>query len=64
MKAEVNQIFNSFSRKYSFISVEKSVVESFVNENQKWIESNSEDVVLDGLQDYVGSQMLYDEIVY
>lgn len=64
MKAEVNQIFNSFSQKYSFISVEKSVVEIFVNENKKWIESNCEDVVLDGLQDYVGSQMLYDEIVY
>lgn len=64
MKAEVNQIFNSFSQKYSFISVEKSVVEIFVNENKKWIESNCEDVVLDGLQDNVGSQMLYDEIVY
>lgn len=64
MKADVNKIYDSFNEKYSYISVDKSVVERFVNENPRLVESKSEDVVLDLLQDYVCSQMMYDEIEY
>lgn len=64
MKADVNKIHSSFNEKYSYISVDKSVVERFVNENPKLVECKSEDVVLDLLQDYICSQMMYDEIEY
>lgn len=64
MKADVNKIYDSFKEKYSYISVDKSVVERFVNENPRLVESKSDDVVLDLLQDYVCSQMMYDEIEY